>query len=162
MRIIVDSREQTPYTFKGYPVEVIPGTLATGDYSLFGFDRPQGGIAIERKSLSDLMGALTHDRERFFRELDRLYAFRAAALVIESPLLYIRTHNYRSQITPEAAEQSLVSIMAKYRLPVFFARDRLDGERFVYNFLRHFQRQAEEHYKALTVETAGNGNSESK
>lgn len=157
MRIIIDSREQTPYTFKDYPVEVLTSKLATGDYSLYGFDRPQGGIAVERKELSDLMGALTHDRERFFRELDRLCAFQSVALVIEAPLLFIRTHRYRSQITPEAAEQSLVSIMAKYRIPVYYARDRKDAEKFVYNFLRHFQRQAEEHYKALTVSTAANG-----
>lgn len=157
MRIIIDSREQNPYTFAGYDVETVTGSLVTGDYSLPGFDRPHGGISIERKELSDLLGALTHDRERFTRELDRLYAFQSAALVIESPLLMIRSGRYRTRISPEAAEQSIISIMERYRLPVYFARDRADAERFTYNFLRHFHRHAEQHYKALTVETADNG-----
>lgn len=155
MKIIIDSREQNPYTFGDYPAEVIPGTLQTGDYSLHGFDRPAGGIAIERKELPDLLGCLTHDRERFLRELDRLMAFQTAALVIEAPLSLIRAHCYRSRITPEAAEQSLVSIMANYRLPVYFAMDRADGEKFVYDFLRHFHRHAEAHYKACFAGSGG-------
>lgn len=157
MKIIIDSREQTPYTFTGYPVEVVTGTLATGDYSLYGFDRPQGGIAIERKEINDLIGVLTRDRERFLRELDRLYAFQSAVLVVEAPLSFIRTNRYRSGADPAAMEQSIISIMAKYRLPVYFARDKRDAEKFVYDFLRHFQRQAKERYRALTVGTAANG-----
>lgn len=157
MKIIIDGREQNPYTFAGYNVETITGTLTTGDYSLPGFDRPSGGVAIERKELSDLLGALTHDRERFTRELDRLYAFQSAALVIEAPLLMIRSGRYRTRICPEAAEQSIISIMERYRLPVYFAKNREDAERFTFNFLRHFYRHAEQHYKALTVSTVANG-----
>jgi len=37
MQIITDTREQAPYTFNRYPVEVISGTLTAGDYSLPGF-----------------------------------------------------------------------------------------------------------------------------
>ncbi len=31
MHVIVDSREQIPFTFEGYPCEVERGTLETGD-----------------------------------------------------------------------------------------------------------------------------------
>ena len=149
IRIVSDSREQCPYTFSGLPVEIITGTLQSADYSLFGFESE---VAVERKELSDLLGCLTHDRERFHRELERLRGYQSAALVIEAPLLVIRSGRYRSQMRPEAAEQSLISVMERYRMPVFFARDRRDGEQFTYNFLRHFHRHAIEKYKVLGLE----------
>ena len=165
MQIIVDTREQNAYNFSGYSVEIMPGTLTSGDYSLAGFTDL---VAVERKELSDLLGCLTHDRPRFTRELERLRGFEAAALVVEAPYSTIASGSYRSKIDPDAATQSLVSIMANYRLPVFFANSRADAEFFTYNFLRHFLRHAEQRYKAIekqkqsaekpaTVETAKNG-----
>lgn len=146
MRIITDTREQTPYTFNRYPVEVIHGTLTAGDYSVPGFTDE---VAIERKELSDLMGCLTHDRDRFTRELERLRGYQSAALLIEAPFSVIRAGRYRSRMKPDAAVQSILSIMQKYRMPVFFAADRQAGEAFVYDFLRHFIRHAAERYKAI-------------
>ena len=151
MQIVMDTREQNPYLFSGYPVTVIPGTLNTGDYSLPGFTDI---ISIERKELSDLMGCLTHDRERFHRELARLRGYQSAALLIESPYSVIATGHYRSRMAPEAAIQSLVSIMQAYRMPVFFAKDRKAGEKFVFDFLRHFVRHAQQRYKALEQQEA--------
>ena len=165
MQIIVDTREQNAYNFSGYSVEITPGTLTSGDYSLMGF---VDLVAVERKELSDLLGCLTHDRPRFTRELERLRGFEAAALVVEAPYNTIASGRYRSKIDPDAATQSLISIMANYRLPVFFAHSRAEAEFFTYNFLRHFLRHAEQRYKAIekqkqsaekpaTVETAKNG-----
>jgi ERCC4-type nuclease len=49
-RIVIDSREQTPFVFNdNWPVET--GALASGDYSIVGLT---DFVAIERKSLSDL------------------------------------------------------------------------------------------------------------
>jgi len=149
MQIITDTREQTPYTFSRYPVEVIPGTLTAGDYSLPGFTDE---VAIERKELSDLLGCLTHDRDRFTRELERLRGYSSAALLIEAPLAIIQAGRYRSHMKPDAAVQSIFSIMQRYRMPVYFAKDRTDGEAFVYDFLRHFLRHAAERYKAVAAQ----------
>lgn len=146
LRIITDTREQAPYTFTAYPVEVIRGTLTAGDYSLPGFTDL---VAVERKELADLMGCLTHDRERFSRELERLRGYHSAALLIEARLENIQAGRYRSRMKPEAAEQSLISIMERYRLPIYFAPDRKEGERFIYNFLRHFATHAQARYKAI-------------
>lgn len=165
MQIIIDTREQTPYDFSGYQVEIIPGTLTSGDYSLPGFTDL---VAVERKELTDLLACLSYDRARFTRELERLRGYHAAALVVEAPYSTIASGRYRSKIDPDAATQSLVSIMANYRLPVFFAHSRADAEFFTFNFLRHFLRHAEQRYKAIekqakseekpaTVETAKNG-----
>ena len=151
MRIKVDTREQTPYLFKRYStVEVIPGTLTAGDYTVPGFEDE---VAIERKELSDLIGCLSHDRERFTRELERLRGYQSAALLVEAPFAVIKAGRYRNHMKPEAAVQSILSIMQKYRMPVFFAADRTAGEAFVYDFLRHFIRHAAERYKAIAQQT---------
>ena len=151
MQIIRDTREQTPYLFNAYPVTVIPGTLNAGDYSIPGFTDTG---AIERKELGDLLGCLTHDRERFTRELERLRGYQSAALLIEAPFSTIAAGRYRSRMQPEAAVQSLISIMERYRLPVIFAENRTTGERYVYDFLRHFIRHAQQRYKALERQDA--------
>lgn len=72
--IAVDTREQAPYRFAGEPVA--SATLAAGDYSLAGLEHL---IAVERKELGDLVGCMTHDRDRFKRELQRLRAYRYRA-----------------------------------------------------------------------------------
>lgn len=94
--IVVDTREQLPWTFQGLfsdtsarggrrPIVVDQrvATLQQGDYSLVGFEHL---VAIERKSLPDLFGTLGQGRDRFERELTRLAELDRAAIVIEAPL----------------------------------------------------------------------------
>lgn len=152
LKITTDTREQNPYLFTGYPVEIITGTLNAGDYSIPGFTDL---VAVERKELSDLLGCLTHDRDRFTRELERLRGYQTAALLIEARLETIQAGKYRSRMNPGAAVQSIISIMERYRLPVFFAPDRKAGERFIYDFLRHFATHAADRYKAIQYITPG-------
>jgi DNA excision repair protein ERCC-4 len=55
MKLIIDTREQLPYAFQGYEVEIENENLSVGDYSLPGFE---DRAAIERKTLNDLIDAL--------------------------------------------------------------------------------------------------------
>lgn len=91
--VIVDSREQAPWSFQGMrsdahkeyrPLVVFNERqgLPTGDYSMKGFEDQ---ITIERKSLADAFSTFTVDRDRFTRELERMKSFRYAAVVIEAP-----------------------------------------------------------------------------
>lgn len=91
-RVIIDTREQLPYTFErlncdkadGGGVATIPTVrerLDAGDYSLSGFERK---VAVERKSLADLYHTLGQGRERFERELLRLSHYQFAAVVVEA------------------------------------------------------------------------------
>ena len=69
MKILIDTREQAPFAFTheryaGTTIEA--GTLDTGDYSLAGLTDL---VAVERKSLPDLVACLGRERERFEREL---------------------------------------------------------------------------------------------
>lgn len=76
--VIVDTREQLPYTFDRMPgrvpseslaVPVVVHGLPSGDYSI---QDMESLIAIERKSLDDLYGSTTWGRDRFEREIERL------------------------------------------------------------------------------------------
>ncbi len=155
MKIIVDSREQCPYTFTGPAYEaatVEVGTLATGDYSLAGFESL---IGIERKSLADLTGTLTTGRDRFSRECDRGRGLQYFGLVVEASLEDVRQHNYRSKMSPKALIQSLASFSVKYGLHVHFCGTREGAEYICYSllekFLIHQQRTFETLKKHLEV-----------
>lgn len=146
LEIVIDTREQNPYEFQGYAAVTARAGLSAGDYSIPGFtDR----VAVERKELSDLLGCLTHGRERFVRELERLRGYDAAAVVVEAPFFALAGGGYRSRMNPESAVQSVISLMGRYRVPFFFADGRDMGEYFAFHFLRHYARHALERYKAI-------------
>lgn len=89
----IDTREQNPLDIEGYRLEV--ATLSVGDYGIKGFsnwDNPR--FIIERKSLNDLAGSITHGRERFFRECQLLRQFQFAAIVIEGGEADVSGHEY--------------------------------------------------------------------
>lgn len=112
---IVDSREQRPLDLAPLQTEV--GTLATGDYSLRGLENV---IAIERKSLGDLLACIGRERERFDREVQRLLAYPVRALVVESVWGAIELGQWRSQVTPQAALGSCLGWIAA-GLPIVMA-----------------------------------------
>ena len=148
MRIIRDSREQAPLTFTGYPVEVAVGALEAGDYSLAGFERR---VAVERKSIQDLVGCLTGERPRFERELQRLKAMDAAAVVVEQPQGVLRLGHFRSRMDAGAAWQSCLALSMRFRVPFFWAENRADAERICFDCLRHFARDRWRELQALRL-----------
>ncbi len=137
LHIVVDTREQAPFTFTGYPVEVAVAALEAADYSVSGFERR---VAVERKSLQDLVGCLSGERERFERELARLRGYDAAAVVVESPAADLRAGRYRSRLVPASAWQSILAFSMRFRVPFIFCQDRADAEAVAYDLLRHYAR----------------------
>jgi len=141
MIIKTDTREQKPYQFET-PSEV--GTILVGDYSICGLE---DCIAIERKELNDLIGCLTTGRERFKKELFKAKALDYFALVVEASLSDIVDHNYRSQMAPKAAIQSLVAFSIRYGLPVWFCESRQYGARVTESLLCKYSRELEKKIK---------------
>ena len=137
MTILVDTREQRPFTFEHerYDVQIQPGTLSVGDYSLAGL---QDKVAVERKSLPDLVGCLGRERERFERELQRGAALDAFAVVVEAAWADLAGGNFRSQLNPHAACQSVLAFMARYRVPFLFAGSRAAAEYAAWGFLHQY------------------------
>ena len=137
MTILVDSREQKPFAFEHgrYDVQIQPGTLTVGDYSLRGLEDK---VAVERKSLPDLVQCLGRERERFERELLRGAALDAFAVVVEGSWSDLANGNFRSQLNPHAACQSVLAFMARYRTPFLFAGSRPAAEYSTWGVLRQF------------------------
>ena len=149
MRIIVDSREQAPFDFraeiyKGVEVEV--GSLATGDYSLKGLEDV---VAVERKSLDDLIGCLSTGRERFERELARSRGLNAFMVCVESSWEDLVKARYRSRMDPHAAAQSVLSFAVKYRCGFHFAGSRPAAAYSTWGFLKQYLGSAEKRLKAI-------------
>ena len=100
--VIIDTREQAPWSFSN--LRTAPGSLATGDYSVVGLTHL---IAIERKSLDDLLSCVGRERDRFRRELKRLQAYRFRCLVIETDYSALERGEWRSKIQPASVLGSL-------------------------------------------------------
>lgn len=128
--ILIDSREQLPLAFPNSR----RATLATGDYSLEGYETR---IAVERKSLPDLYGCIGQSRERFERELVRLAAIPYPAIIIESTLSGLLHPPRFCQVHPHACIHSIVSWGTKYRIPVWFCDSRRHAASMVRSILIH-------------------------
>ena len=148
MKIIIDTREQRPFDFlsHGGEVKAERGTLGLGDYSLAGLtDR----VAVERKSLADLVTCLGVERERFQRELMRAAAMEAFAVVVEAPWQDLASGNYRSKLHPASGTASVLAFMARYRIPFLFAGNRTNAEAVTVGFLRQYLRGKEHELRAI-------------
>ena len=156
MKVIVDSREQAPFAFQheryaGTTIEA--GTLTVGDYSLAGLcDR----VAVERKSLPDLVACLSHERSRFERELMRAAALDAFCVVVEGSFSDLANGEYRSQLNPHSACQSVAAFMARHRIPFFFAGSRTAAEYMCWSFLRQYLESARRRWASI-VRAHGGG-----
>lgn len=126
---ICDTREQTPLDLD--PLATEPGTLATGDYSIRGLEHV---VAIERKSLSDMLSCVGTDRKRFDREVQRLLAYPVRALVIEATWADIEEGEWRSKVTPQAALGSILGWIAS-GLPVVMAGSHARAGKYVSRLL---------------------------
>jgi DNA excision repair protein ERCC-4 len=142
--LVVDSREQCPYRFK-HPT--VPGSLPTGDYSILGFEDK---VAIERKSVEDLVGCLKgQNRERFERELQRSRALDYFALVLEGSLSDLAAGQYRSEMTPASVVQSVLALAVRHRVPVWFAESRQMGQRITESLLEKYARDVCKRFSEL-------------
>lgn len=103
---VIDSREQHPFDLS--PLRTVTHGMVTGDYSLLHLE---GVVSVERKGLSDLLACCGTSRERFQREVDRLLAFPARLLVIESDWATLERGEWQSRITPQSVTGSLLGWM---------------------------------------------------
>ena len=122
--VAIDDREKLPYAFSGIradacdgrrplAVQTVRAHLPTGDYSIVGHE--VDGIAVERKSLEDLFGTLGQNRERFERELERLSAYRVAAVICEATWeTMLGDPPPFSQLLPKTVHRSVIAWMQRY------------------------------------------------
>jgi len=121
--LIVDRREQIPWTFESVTIgtgksekQLVlnqkPGTLQAGDYSIEGME---DRVAIERKSKEDLFGTLSRGRDRFIKELSRMNEMEFAAVIVESDWLDCMLNPpERSKMAPVSVNGMHVAWMIRY------------------------------------------------
>ncbi len=150
--IVIDTREQDAYKFKGHLT--IRDKLDAGDYSIKGFEHE---ITIERKSHSDFINSISHDRARFKRMLTKMKQFPKKFILVEAsfsdiilPLASLRggfkakTGHVRPQaisftkMHSNAILQTIISIMLRYDVIFFFADSKVQAEEFIYSTLKKF------------------------
>ena len=128
--IVIDTREQLPYSFN--PGRVVHRALPAGDYSVEGYET---AIAVERKSIDDFVQSVIRDRERFKRELAKLCDYTHACIVVEAGLPEMLAGQFSSGAHPHAVFGAAVSICVDHGVPVYFCGDRQVACRFTHNFL---------------------------
>lgn len=138
--IVTDTREQSPLAFPHLKSE--RGTLATGDYSAKGLEHR---LSVERKSMADMVGSLTHDRARFMAELQRMRAYECRRLLLIGTQMELKAILARRAVKLEQIRGSLACIDA-CMVPVVWVQDAeqaaLEVERLAFWCWREVRRAA--------------------
>lgn len=154
LNIIIDTREQEPFTFNNFNVTTERIALPTGDYSIPGFE---DRAAIERKSINDLVGCLMgENRDRFERELSRGARYDLFCVVVESSLEDMSKGRYRSEMKPHAALQSIFAFQVRYRVPFLFCGSHPGAEYTTFSLLEKYLAEVEKRYQ-VAVQTKDKG-----
>lgn len=140
--VLVDTREQDPLEFIRFP-NWIAGEkrkkLNVGDYSVEGMESL---LALERKSLSDLVTTVIQNRSRFFKACEILSQYRWRALLIEASYEDVKSP-YDKDYTvahPNAVSGTLDALEARFGISVIYAsRHRYLSEEKAASWLsKHF------------------------
>ncbi len=150
MIIIADTREQHPYGFDNFDVDVARAALPCGDYSLPGCEHL---VSIERKTLNDLINCLMgKNRDRFERELNRLRPYHVAAVVVEATLEDISSGRFVSNMKPQSALQSVIAMQVRHKVPFMFCGDRSGAQYVTHGLLSKYAYEIGKQYKAIQME----------
>lgn len=159
--ILVDSREQHPFTFQGHladsdqqhrpllvPVEHVHLGDSHGDYAIKGMN----DCYLERKSLDDAQGTfLAHGdrRDAWLATLDFLASCKTAAVIIEATykrtVFDITARGRRSKHTLAVTlHRQIIAWQQDYRVPFIFCDDRRFAEETTLQIMRRHYRHATE------------------
>lgn len=146
--IIIDSREKKPFTFEDQPVDTKVNEMETGDYAVqeSGYYGKNGvykaPFAVERKAKGDFLSSITHERDRFERELSRADSWSAPMpIVVEAPWITFTQGDYYPNIHPNSIVGTVDKWPEYYNVDFFFRDNKPDAEQFTFEFLRWWNNQ---------------------
>lgn len=130
--VLADTREQCVPPFPD-GVVVERATLAEADYT----SPALKDIArIERKSATDFASTLSHGRERFDREVQRLQPYRWKCIVVEADITTV----YRvTAMHVHSILGSIASLHARWDVPTIFAGNEAGCGRLIAGLLRRWE-----------------------
>jgi len=135
---VIDSQEHMGYRFERFSnwfAGTIHKRLPVGDYTILGMEDE---VAIERKTLPDLVKSIIQERKGFIEKCERLSAFRKKSLVIEGSLSSVKTPYEETQAHPNAVLGSLLAAQELLDIPVYCLDNFLRGEEFVASMLSKY------------------------
>lgn len=134
MHVVIDTRDKKPYTFDGRH-RMSYKALPAGDYSLHGYTKL---MAVERKNLADFLINCGVKQRLFRNQLSRLAQLRHAAVIVEGDLYGFCPF---TRLSSFARVPIVAQLVAEFKVPIVFVRDRIAAQRFTESFLRHAKRQ---------------------
>lgn len=120
--VLVNTREQIPFEFTNHSnwiADTKRQKFGAGDYSVVGMDNL---LALERKTLTDLITTLMQHRKRFFKLCEKLAKYRWRALLIEATYEDIKSPYYdlNTQDHSNAISGSLDALEARFGIPAIY------------------------------------------
>lgn len=121
--VLIDTRERSPFNFSRFPNWIAGESrqkLDVGDYSMLGMENV---LALERKSLSDLITTLIQQRLRFFKMCEKLAQYRWRALLVEASYEDIKSpydEECNTMAHPNAVSGTLDALEARFSIPVIY------------------------------------------
>jgi hypothetical protein len=153
--VVIDSAEHMGYRFERFTnwfAGSVRKRLKVGDYTVLGLEEE---VAVERKTVPDLVNSIIQDRKDFIEKCERLSTFRKKCLVIEGSLSLVKTPYDETQAHPNAVLGSLLAAQERWEIPVYFLDDFILAEEFVASMLSkyHAYRWLEENgYERCLIE----------
>lgn len=120
--VLVDTREQRPFSFQRFPNWIAGERVVTLKVADYGIEGMESLLALERKSLNDLIITLTQERARFFAMCEKMMSYRWRALIIEATYEDIKSP-YSSGFTnahPNGISGTVDALEAKFGIPVIY------------------------------------------
>jgi len=140
MKILIDTREQSPLTFvpeDNFETEV--KTLAVGDYACIMDDGTKCPVRFERKSIGDLYGTMTHAHARFKHEMSRCENMKLGlAIIVEASFTEVAKGYKYSKFPGRAMIRKCFTLHLKYPnviiYPVIFTTSKAESAAYIKSF----------------------------
>ena len=132
--ILVDTREQSPWSFGSRAHRIKHTALKVGDYSVLGM---QNIVTVERKSVPDLFHTMTRGLARFEKELDKVErtGMRFMAVIVEGSFESISLGSRWSWAQPDRVLSTFYQVCLKRGIAPYVCDGRAEAEKVAWHLL---------------------------
>lgn len=135
-RVVIDTREQHPYSFTGS----IKDTLPWGDYTIdYEGKRYQDEICIERKArVAELYQVTGRERSRWEKELEKLSKVPIKYVLCEFSYMDIVNKLPPGKVEPQSVYGSIAKWQVVYNIPFLFCENRTNARALLWKMFYEF------------------------